>query len=67
MKTKTMSVKDRRAGIVQSCPSFSATGSIAGMKRKFYGKEAKLIRCGSWIYNASANPAAEAVYDSIPT
>ena len=31
------------------------TGSIAGMK-KIYGKEALLVRCGSWIYNVTSKP-----------
>lgn len=32
-------------------PNFSATGSIKGMKEKFYGKNALLVRSGSYIYN----------------
>ncbi len=32
-------------------PSFSATGSIAGMKAKYYGKDAFLVRSGPWIYH----------------
>ena len=35
---------------------FHITGSIAGMKRMFYGKDALLVRCGSWIYNVSKEP-----------
>ena len=31
--------------------NFSATGSIKGMKDMYYGKDAKLVRCGSYIYN----------------
>lgn len=31
-------------------PNFSATGSILGMKKKYYGKDALLVRSGSWIY-----------------
>lgn len=31
-------------------PSFSATGSIYGMKKKYYGMDALLVRSGSWIY-----------------
>lgn len=66
MKTKTISIKHRDSGIVRSCPNFSRTGSIAGMKRQFYGKDAKLIRCGSWIYNVTNSPAASRVYDQLP-
>ena len=32
-------------------PSFSATGSIVGMKKQFYGKDALLVRSGGYIYN----------------
>lgn len=37
-------------------PNFSSTGSIIGMKNKFYGKDALLVRCGGYIYNVSSNP-----------
>lgn len=36
-------------------PSFHASGSISGMRKKFYGDEALLVRCGSYIYNVSKN------------
>lgn len=32
-------------------PNFSATGSIRGMKEKFYGRDALLVRSGSYIYH----------------
>ena len=32
-------------------PNFSVTGSILGMKKLYYGKNALLVRSGSWIYN----------------
>jgi len=35
-------------------PNFSATGSIKGMKDKYYGKDALLVRSGSWIYKVPA-------------
>lgn len=37
-------------------PNFSATGSILGMKKKYYGKDALLVRSGSYIYNVSDKP-----------
>ena len=37
-------------------PSFSATGSILGMKRLYYGADALLVRCGQYIYNVTAKP-----------
>lgn len=37
-------------------PNFHHTGSIRGMKNKFYGKRALLVRCGSYIYNVTSRP-----------
>ena len=37
-------------------PNFSASGSIYGMKKRYYGMDALLVRCGSWIYNVSRTP-----------
>ena len=37
-------------------PNFSATGSITGMRNKYYCQDALLIRCGSYIYNVSSEP-----------
>lgn len=31
--------------------NFSVTGSIAGMKKLYYGEDALLVRSGSWIYH----------------
>ena len=35
-------------------PNFSATGSVQGMKEKYYGKDALLVRSGAWIYKVPA-------------
>lgn len=55
MKTKTLPVSQafRVAG---QFPNFSRTGSIAGMRRQFYGANALLVRCGAWIYNVTSRP-----------
>lgn len=37
-------------------PNFSVTGSIAGMKKLYYGKNALLVRRGAYIYNVTAQP-----------
>jgi hypothetical protein len=37
-------------------PNFSKTGSIRGMKKLYYGKDALLVRKGAYIYNVSRNP-----------
>ena len=52
MRVKTLSAKAYGDFMDNSnFPSFSKTGSIRGMKEKFYGKDALLVRCGSYIYN----------------
>ena len=33
--------------------SFSSSGSISGMKKKFYGEDARLVKSGSYIYNVT--------------
>jgi len=38
-------------GELYSYPNFSATGSIRGMKDKYYGKDATLVRYRGYIYN----------------
>jgi len=32
------------------------SGSISGMKKLYYSKDALLVRCGNWIYNVSSEP-----------
>ena len=54
MRTKYLKIefKDK----VKDFPNFSKSGSITGMKRMYYGKDALLVRCGSYIYNVGAAP-----------
>lgn len=51
---KTIPAKEYIAELSEYA-NFSATGSIAGM-RKVYGKFALLVKCGAYIYNVSSNP-----------
>ena len=37
-------------------PNFHKNGSIKGMKKLYYGKNALLVRCGDYIYNVSSQP-----------
>lgn len=37
-------------------PNFSVTGSIEGMREKYYGKDALLVVYGDYIYNVSSEP-----------
>lgn len=36
---------------ISQYPNFHISGNIKGMKKLFYGKNALLVRCGSYIYN----------------
>lgn len=56
MKTKYLKVNAGARINISQFPSFSATGSIKGMKDKYYGKDALLVRCGKYIYNVSSSP-----------
>lgn len=56
MKTKTLYKRDAQRIDISRCPNFHRTGSIFGMKKLYYGKNALLVRCGSWIYNVSSEP-----------
>lgn len=55
-RVKYLSVSEGKSLGIDKFPNFSATGSIKGMKEKYYGKDALLVRCGSWIYNVSSQP-----------
>ena len=55
MRVKTVYVKDKQRLKLSDFPNFSVTGSITGIK-KIYGKDALLVRCGSWIYNVTSRP-----------
>lgn len=50
MKTRYLKVAVGKQVGIDQYPSFSASGSIKGMKRKYYGEDALLVRCGSYIY-----------------
>ena len=54
MKVKYLPVKYK--GHVSNLPSFHKSGSIKGMKEKFYGTDALLVKCGSYIYNVTSKP-----------
>lgn len=50
-RVKKMSVKEGERIGIDKYPNFSRTGSIKGMKNLYYGKDAKLVKCGNWIYH----------------
>lgn len=51
MRVKYMYVKDGERVNISQYPNFHKSGSIAGMKKLYYGDDALLVRCGEWIYN----------------
>ena len=55
MRVKTIYIKDKPKDL-ENFGNFSTTGSIKGMKNKYYGKNALLVRCGSYIYNVTRKP-----------
>lgn len=42
---------------ISNFPNFHKSGSIAGMKKLYYGEDALLVRCGSYIYNVTSEPS----------
>lgn len=55
-RVRTMTVaKGKRMGI-SDYPNFHKSGSITGMRKMYYGKNALLVRCGDYIYNVTTNP-----------
>lgn len=50
MRVRYMNKAQAKAHNLSQYPNFSATGSIKGMKEKYYGKDVLLVRSGSWIY-----------------
>ena len=57
MRVRRVYMKDKERLRLQDYPNFSVTGSVAGMKKKYYGENALLVRCGSYIYNVTTNPS----------
>lgn len=50
MRVKTVYIADKPKCNLSSFPNFHISGSIKGMKEKYYGKDALLVKCGSYIY-----------------
>lgn len=50
LRVRYMNKEQKKIYNLSQYPNFSATGSIQGMKEKYYGKDALLVRSGSWIY-----------------
>lgn len=50
MRAKHLTKKEGEELNISQFPNFHKSGSIKGMKKQFYGKDALLIRCGDYIY-----------------
>lgn len=50
-RVKYLSVTRGRNVHIEQYPNFHKSGSIKGMKERYYGKNAMLVRCGDYIYN----------------
>lgn len=50
-RIKYLSVTKGQKVHIEQYPNFHKSGSIKGMKEKYYGKNAMLVRCGNYIYN----------------
>lgn len=59
---KSLPATEANMNLLSEFPNFARNGSIIGMKQKYYGLDAKLVRCGSYIYNVSSEPQ---IYDNI--
>ena len=53
MKTKTAVNNEYNNSLLSIFPNFHRSGSIYGMKKYYYGKDALLIKCGSYIYKVT--------------
>lgn len=56
MRTRRMSKEQGERCNISRFPNFHKSGSIRGMKRLYYGKNALMVRCGDYIYNVSSEP-----------
>lgn len=57
MRVKYLSVSRGKAIHIEMFPNFHASGSVKGMKKMFYNKDALLVRCGNYVYNVTEKPS----------
>lgn len=58
---RTLPVSAYKQYGLENFPNFDRSGSVIGMKNLYYGLEAKLVRCGNYIYNVTSAPE---IYDA---
>ena len=55
-RVRKMSVDEGVKAGLSAYPNFHKSRNVVGMKRKYYGRDALLVRSGDYIYNVSATP-----------
>lgn len=50
-RVKYMNSEERKRYKLDEYPNFHKSGSIVGMKKLYYGKNAFLVKSGSYIYH----------------
>lgn len=55
-RVKYLSVRHPLAPRLSEFPNFSSSGSITGMRKKYYGQDCLLVKSGAYIYNVTAEP-----------
>ena len=58
MKVRTISLEEGKKLNIDQYPNFHKSGSIIGMKKQYYGKDAMLVKCGDYVYNVP-----QSIYD----
>ena len=56
MRVKKMTVDEGKRAGLSRFPNFHKSGSVRGMKKRYYGKDCLLVKCGNYIYNVSSEP-----------
>lgn len=56
MGTKKLSKEEGNKLNINRLQTTHKSGSLSGMKKLYYSKDALLVRCGNWIYNVSSKP-----------
>ena len=51
VSVRKMSLKEGEEFHLGEYPNFHKSGSIKGMKKMYYGKDAYLVKWGNYIYN----------------
>ena len=57
-RVKYLAVADGKRMKIENYPNFHKSGSIKGMKEKYYGRNALLVRCGEYIFHVP-----QSIYD----